>query len=143
MSRAGSLANRNKNNSYERDSGKAEEFDISQSHPDLAPARQKRAPHLRFQNKSMSSGQLMAMAAKYATIAGDRIHPSSLLRSLPNDDDGQNECDKTATEGENANFKPPPSSPNDFSSQKSDAVPLESSLVYNNESEDRTLLNSL
>nr|CAB3232141.1 metal transporter CNNM4 [Phallusia mammillata] len=69
------------------DGGATESDDkgISQSHPDLAPPR-KHPPFLSQQNKSMSSGQLMAIAAKYATVAGDRIHHSGLIRSVPDAD---------------------------------------------------------
>jgi len=87
----------------------------------------------------------MAMAAKYATIAGDRIHPSSLLRSLPNNEDpDQNEGDQVTCEGENVNLKPPLSSPSEPALSKSEVTPPESPPPsYDNEIEDRTLLDSL
>lgn len=54
---------------------------ISHSQPDLGPLR-KRPPFLAKHNKSLSSGQLMAIAAKYATVAGDRVHHLNLPRPL-------------------------------------------------------------
>lgn len=80
-------ANSNKNNRYDGVASR-EHYDISQSHPDLAPPHRQRAPHLRFQNKSMSSGQLMAIAAKYASVAGDRVHPTAIMRSIANSEIG-------------------------------------------------------
>ena len=139
-SRADSIANRNKDNSYEPEAAASvEEFDLSQSHPDLAPARHRRAPHLRFQNKSMSSGQLMAIAAKYATVAGDRIHPSALMRSLANSE----KEDVNVAEGEAMNIKPLQSSPDPDSSKPEDILPETPPPVYHNDSDDRTFLNSL
>ncbi|XP_076813987.1 metal transporter CNNM4-like [Clavelina lepadiformis] len=77
-------SSKNNNNRYDDelsgDSGDSTQFHVTQSHPDLAPAR-KRPPYLTQQSKSMSSGQLMAIAAKYATVAGDRVNPSTLMRS--------------------------------------------------------------
>ena len=87
----------------------------------------------------------MAIAAKYATIAGDRVHPSSLLRSLPNSEDGgQADGEQVTTEGENVNLKPPLFSPSEPSLSKTDATPPDSPPpAYQNENEDRTLLDSL
>ena len=86
-----SIPNQNASSGYEEGDKNTEGFDISQSHPDLAPGQHRHAPQLRFQSKSMSSGQLMAMAAKYATIAGDRVHPTALLRSLAASEQGESQ----------------------------------------------------
>nr|XP_009861982.1 metal transporter CNNM4 isoform X2 [Ciona intestinalis] len=72
-----SLEVASKNNNNEHNNDEDDGSCLSQSHPDLA---RQRAPYL--QSKSVSSGHLMAIAAKYANVAGDRVHHGSLIMAV-------------------------------------------------------------